>query len=438
MAAAAAALAVPAAATGQALAEVAGSLRGDPVFAGPDARPTLSVGDADALRDEISSSGAAPMFVAVLPRSALDAADGTPEGVLRKLHGEVGLPGTYAVVVAGKFRAGATGGVLPKGEAGRLATEAFQEHHDEGLTATLTAFVDMVASERSGAGAASEPGDGGPGGSGIGLIAVLAAIGGGIFLLHRVRSRRREQQALAEVREAAKDDLVALADDVQKLEGHVDAPGAPAEAKEDYQAALNRYDAANQAFDRAGRVEDMAKVTEALEEGRYRMACADARVHDRQPPERRPPCFFDPRHGPSTRDVQWAPPDGTARAVPACEACAVEVEAGREPAAREVMTGGRRVPYYAAPAYFSPWAGGFFSPFGGGGFLGGLFVGELLGGGFGGFGGGWGSQGGWGGYDSPGDGGGGGDFGGLGGGDFSGSGDFGGGDFGGGGGGGDF
>jgi hypothetical protein len=306
-AAAAAALIVPATAAAQALADAAASLRRDPVFVDPDAKPTLTASDADALRGEISSSGAAPMFVAVLPRSALDAADGTPDGVLRNLHDQLGLPGTYVVVVGGRFRAGATAGILPTGEAGRLATEAFQEHHDEGLAPTLSAFVDMVAAERGGAGpgAGPEPGDGEPGGSGIAGIAVLAALGGGIFLFHRVRTRRREQQALEEVREAAKDDLVALADDVQKLEDAVDAPNAPAQAKEEYQTALERYDEANQAFDRARRPEDMAAVTEALEEGRYRMACADARLNGRQPPERRPPCFFDPRHGPSTRDVQY-------------------------------------------------------------------------------------------------------------------------------------
>jgi hypothetical protein len=424
---------VPASAAGQLL-QAASSLRSNPVFVAPGAKPTISSGDAERLRRKIRTSGAAPMFIAVLPASAVGAGGGTPEGVLRNLHDDVHLPGTYAVVVGGKFRAGATAGVLPQGEAGRLATEAFQEHHQQGVAATLAAFVDAVGAERSGAapGPAPGPGDGGPGGSGTGLIVVLALAGGGFFLFHRVRAARREQEALAEVRAAAHDDLVALADDVQKLESGVDAPNAPGEAKEDYQAALERYDTANQAFDRARRPEDMARVTEALEEGRYRMACADARLHGRQPPERRPPCFFDPRHGPSTRDVQWAPPGGTPRAVPACEACAVAVDEGREPAAREVVTGGRRVPYYAAPAYFSPWAGGFFSPFGGGGFLSGLFLGELLGGGFGGFGGGWGSYGGWGGYDAPS----GGDFGGFGGGgDFgSGGGDFGGGDFGGGGG----
>src|ERR671935_40637 len=139
-----------------------------------------------------------------------------------------------------------------------LATDALNAHRSEGAAAVLDDFVERVADARESGGAPPD-GDGEPGGSGIGVIAVLGAIGGGIFLLHRRRTRRREQQALAEVREAARDDLVALADDVQKLEGEVDAPTASAEAKADYQVALERYDDANRAFDRARRPEDMAK-----------------------------------------------------------------------------------------------------------------------------------------------------------------------------------
>ena len=138
------------------------------------------------------------------------------------------------------------------------------------------------------------------------------------------------------------------------------------------------------------------------------MASAEALLAGREPPERRAPCFFDPRHGPSSRDVEWAPPGGTPRPVPACEADAQRVERGEDPASREVLVGGVRTPYWAAPGYM-PFYGGFFP---------GLFLGELLGGGF------------YGGYgDQPGSGLG--DFGGGGGG-------FGGGDFGGDGGGGDF
>jgi hypothetical protein len=40
---------------------------------------------------------------------------------------------------------------------------------------------------------------------------------------------------------------------------------------------------------------------------------ARARPDGYQPRERRPPCFFDPRDGPSVRSVPWAPPGGAPR-----------------------------------------------------------------------------------------------------------------------------
>jgi hypothetical protein len=151
------------------------------------------------------------------------------------------------------------------------------------------------------------------------------------------------------------------------------------------------------------------------------MTAAKARLAGREPPERRPPCFFDPRHGPSSRDVEWAPVGGTPRPVPACEADAQRVERGEDPHARELTVAGQRVPYWEAGPAYAPFYGGFYGGFGG--FLPGLLLGSMISGG-------WDdpSPGDWGGF-------GGGD---LGGGDFGG-GDFGGGDFGGGGfGGGDF
>jgi hypothetical protein len=152
------------------------------------------------------------------------------------------------------------------------------------------------------------------------------------------------------------------------------------------------------------------------------MASAKARLAGEEPPERRPPCFFDPRHGPSVRDVEWAPPGGELRPVPACAADALRVEEGEEPESREVLAGGRRTPYWNAGPAYGPWAGGFYGATAGA-LLPMLFVGSMLGSGFG-----WGDEGG--GGDDDFDGFGGGDFGG-GGGDFGG-GDFGGGDFGGG------
>jgi hypothetical protein len=264
------------------------------------------------------------------------------------------------------------------------------------------------------------------------VIALLALAVVAFLVLRAVRARRRTQAELAEVKAAAHEDLIALADDVQKLEGPVEANAA---AKSEYTQALDCYDEAGTAFDRARQPRQLESVATKLEEGRWHMSAAQALLAGKTPPERRAPCFFDPRHGPSTRDVEWAPPGGTPRKVPACEADAQAVERGTQPAAREVMTGGRMVPYWNAPPYFGPWAGGYFMPFGGTGFLSGLFVGELLGGAYGGWGyGSWGGTGMTGGFGNWNDSGGGSstDFGGgmsFGGGDFGGGGGGGGGDF---------
>jgi hypothetical protein len=424
VAALAALAAAPAAQAADEIARALDTLRSDPVFVDPSAERAISPADAARLRARIDKAGAGPVYVAILPGSAEREAGGDPDGVLQAIGRGLGRDGTYALVVDDHFRAGSQG-VLQPGVAGELATEAFNAHRAEGVTAVLLDFVDRVADARRSGGANPGNGDGGPGGGGGALIGLLVLGGGGFVVYRAIARRRREQHELAEVKAAAHDDLIALADDVQRLEEPAETNPA---ARREYDAALASYDTATRSYDRARRPAELQAVTGALEEGRFHMAAAQAALEGRPAPERRPPCFFDPRHGPSSRDVEWAPPGGTPRKVPACEADAQAVERGLEPASREVTADGRRVPYWAAPSYFSPWAGGYFMPFGGMGFLSGLFVGELLGGGFGGFGyGPIGSGGGFGSWGDGGDGGGGWS-------DFGGGMDFGGGDFGGGGG----
>src|SRR3954454_15095163 len=159
-------------------------------------------------------------------------------------------------------------------------------------------------------------------------------------------------------------------------------PGVDPAAKADYERALQSYDQANTRFERAQRPADLAPVTKALEEGRWAMTSARARLNGEAPPERRPPCFFDPRHGPSSRDGEWAPEGGVPRPVPTCEADAQRIEAGLDPRVREIDVGGRQVAYWNAPAYYGPWSGGYYGGFGGfgTGFFGGLLAGEMLGG----------------------------------------------------------
>ena len=216
-------------------------------------------------------------------------------------------------------------------------------------------------------------------------------IGGVLLLLlfasalgRRDRTPRLESEAdyepsrpFAEVRSAAQDDLLALADDIRALDIDVEMPGASPQGKDAYERALELYEQARAAFDAARTPQDFEPVSHAVEEGRFAIVTAKALLEGRTPPERRPPCFFDPRHGPSVRDVEWSPPGGTPRPVPACAADAIRIEEGGTPAAREVAVGGRQVPYWDAPAYYGPWAGGFFG--GVGGLLPALFFGSALG-----------------------------------------------------------
>ena len=393
---------VPVAAAGTITDRAATALQGDPVYVDP-AATTVSASQVAAVRREIEANGHGPIYIAVLPRSALAEGGGSAVGIVTELHRMLDRPGVYAVVAGNQFRAGSTD--LDSGQAGKLATQAFQAHHTEGVGPTLIDFVDRVGAAPTGSGVDKK--------SRIGFWPI-AIVGVALFLVYRLlRRRRRAAAEFGAVREAARDDLVALADDVQVLEHQVEGNDA---AKRDYLAALDKYSEASSSFDRASSPAQLAPVANALEDGRYLMASAEARLDGKEPPERRAACFFDPRHGPSVRDVDWAPPGGQPRPVPACAACATRVESGEEPAARTVAVGGRAMPYWAA----GPLYGGYF-----GGFFPGLVLGEIIGGP------------GWGGAAF------GGDLDDNDGGDFDGGsfdgGDFGGGDFGGdGGGGGDF
>jgi hypothetical protein len=406
----------PAARAGEIIDRAVQALAADPVYVDPDAEAAIPASDAERLRQEITAKRAGPMYVAILPAAAADEAGGSPEGVAGEIEDALRRDGTYAVVVGKSFRATSTNlGGVPA-----AADDALAEHKDEGVTATLLDFTDRVGRLRAGDDSGSGDGGSGPGGAGAIILLGLVGAGAAALLVSRRKRRREEEAEFAEVKENARDDLVALGEDIRSLDLDVEMPGADPAAREDYGHAVEAYDRANTDWERARRPEDLEPVAAALEEGRYAMTAAKARMAGQTPPERRPPCFFDPRHGPSSRDVEWAPDGGAPRLVPACEADAQRVERGEDPEAREVLVGGRRMPYWEAGPMYAPFAGGYFGGFGGGLFPG-LLAGTLLGGAV------WPGMA-WGdGFD---DGGSGGDFGGgdFGGGDFGG-GDFGGGDF---------
>jgi uncharacterized membrane protein YgcG len=321
-------------------------------------------------------------------------------------------------------------GMLAPGEAAEIATQVVQDHRaDQNIDAALTEFVTEVQQQASaGSGAAA-----GGGASNalwtvlivLGVIAVIALLG--FYTIWRPR-RRRKQQELKDAKLAAQDDLIALSTKLTDRNSDVSIQSNP-EAAEEQTEALAAYERGTAALDAARRPKDMGAVSRAIAAGQYHLASADALAAGEPRPERRPACFFDPRHGMSVRDVYWTPPDGgPGRTVPACADDARKVDNGIEPELRNVEVNGRPVSYVNAGFAPSYWGGFGFGP--------GLFTGFLLGqalspfpfgGGF------YGDGGYYGDGDPGGDGGdyGGGDFGGgdFGGGDFGG-GDFGGGDFG--------
>jgi hypothetical protein len=430
---AALALAVLAAAPAAAQAtvdQVAEELRQSPVYRDPNAEAKI---DADQVRDRVIDAGT-PIYIAILPTSAREGYGGSTTELGKAIADKLRRDGTYMVISGNQWAAGSYGNDLPRGEASRLASQAVDDHKDDPQAAVLQ-WVDGVAAASRGEPAAQSGGNGGGAGgvlAGVAVAAVLV-VGGGA-LIFGARRRRREREAerrreLEEVKQVAQEDLVALGDDIRALDLDTSMPDADPEAVRHYTEAVTQYQKAATALDQARRTEDLAPMSAALEAGRYEMSATKAILEGRPVPERRAPCFFDPRHGPSVEEVEWAPPGGAPRMVPACAADAQRVHEGLEPESRQVLAGagGRMTPYWNAPGYYGPWAGGYFGGFPMGGLFTGLLLGSFLGGG-------------WGGYpvyaggdsgDAGGGGDGGGDWGG-GGDDWGGGGDWGGGDFGGG------
>ncbi|MCW2920626.1 MAG: hypothetical protein JWL76_500 [Thermoleophilia bacterium] len=428
----AAVLAVPASAGAAYADEVVEAWRDDPVYVDEDARDVLSESAEGDLEDQISE-GEESVYVAVLPENAREEGGGTTVGMLRELAREQGSNATYALVAGGQFRAGSTSG----SGATRASEAAFQEHRGDGVDAVLQDFVTRVQSgEGSGSGSGGRDSGGGGGGSFLPLLLPLLLFGGAFVFLRRLMRRGRgggagrtqaepqvasiddmSEPELLEVQTAARGDMVALGEDLRTMDIEIQLPDAPAAAKSRYVAALDAYQKVSATVDSADTLAELRPLSGELARGRYALDCARALLEGRPEPSPRVPCFFDPRHGTSSRDVQWVGPKNEPLSVPACEICADRVEAGRQPDTRQVEHDGQQMPYYEEPR-MGGYYGGFFGGGGGGGsLLTGMLLGNMFGGGGGLFGGGGGGSG-WGG-DGGGFGGGG-DFGG----DFGGGGDF--------------
>ncbi|WP_173872163.1 hypothetical protein SALCHL_003757 [Streptomyces albus subsp. chlorinus] len=361
------------------------ALRDGPVYVDPRARDVLPRADARALADKIERADK-PVFVAVLPASG----EFDRRTLLRDLRTETGVTGVYAVVLGDRFDAAADSQVMSH-DAVRHLADAAQRGHQGDPRAMVTAFVGQAVRQADGGAPSSWDGSGAQDsrtGGGVGAVATLGvllllAVTGALLVRRRGRLQRerRERAGLEQLRPVVDEDITAFGEELSRIGFDPSSPGggggASQEARDDYARALDAYEEAKSAMDRARRPDDVRRVSEALERGRFALATLDARLKGEPLPERRPPCFFDPRHGPSVENVAWTPPDGGGeRTVPVCAADATRLADGDEPLARQVGTPRGTRPYWDAGPVYAPWAAGYF----GGGLLPGMLMGTLLGG----------------------------------------------------------
>ncbi|MES4892567.1 hypothetical protein [Streptomyces sp. NPDC096012] len=362
----------PRASTRTGVSTIAQALRRSPVYVDPAASAQLPKPDADALAKRIKDANK-PLFIAVLPAGYPTA------NLFSDLRAATGITGLYGIRLGDRFDARADSSVMSATARRNLVASV----QGEDAKTQLTDFTDRALANMGGHAPKSwgSAGSAGGGASSTGLItavAVLVAGGAGAYALVRRSRRRREEEqraALDRLRVVVDEDITAFGEELDRLDFQPSEPGADDAMRADYAHALDAYETAKQRMAEARRPEDVRPVTEVLDDGRFSLARLAARREGRPLPERRPPCFFDPRHGPSATDADWTPPGGAPRRVPVCAADATRLADGRDPVVREVDTDHGRRPYWDAGPAYGPWAGGYF----GGGILPGLLVGTLLG-----------------------------------------------------------
>lgn len=194
------------------------------------------------------------------------------------------------------------------------------------------------------------------------LIALAAVVVCGFVVRRGLRARERHQrmrEELAAVRQLLSEDLTAIGDGLGRLDREVVGLMLDEVTRRDVEEAHASYASAQRGSARLHSSADAGGVATALGEAGYRAACARARVAGEEPPQRRMPCFFDPRHGLSVDDVMWTETVHGTRTVPVCARDAALVAEGRSPHTRTVQVGARTLAYWDAgepsAAYYRGW-----------------------------------------------------------------------------------
>jgi hypothetical protein len=283
------------AAAGSSAREVADALRDDPVYVADSQSRLLTVGQRGRVRLRIVRRDIGRIQIAVVsPRSA-QRAGGLSEFANAVDQTLPGRRGALILTTGSAFHVVTSHGVVgPTTAALRAAVES---NRRRGLDAQLLAAVDGIAEVDPGAGAdvnAPSPGVPAPGTPGpensvdeigdsfrLGVLIVAAAIAlpfllGAIALFLAWRRRREAAEDREEFdRGGAREELIALGEEIQALDLDVQMPNASLRGRDEYERALNLYDRANQLLARKDPSEvELYEARRSLEEGRSRLARA--------------------------------------------------------------------------------------------------------------------------------------------------------------------
>jgi SAM-dependent methyltransferase len=286
-----------AAAAGSSAREVAAALRADPVYVARSEQDQLTVPDQGRIRLRIVRKDIGRIQMAVVsPRSA-ERAGGLGELANAVDQAMPGRRGALVVTTGSAFHVVTShAAVQPTAAALRAAAE---KNRNRGLDTQLLAAVDGIAEVDPGADAdANAPSPALPvvpapspqpddlsddvGDSfRLGVLIVAAAIAipfllGAMALLLAWRRRREAAEDRQELdRGDARDELIALGEEIQALDLDVDMPNASPRGREEYERALKLYDRANQLLGRDDPSEvELYEARRSLEEGHQRLAAA--------------------------------------------------------------------------------------------------------------------------------------------------------------------
>ena len=253
------------------------TLRLDPVYVAPDAEFGISDDEADDLRALIADEDADPLFIAVLPASADDSTGDDPVAALREIADKADEPGVYAAVIGRSFRAGATRDELSGAQVGAMARAAFAAERRSGTYDVLSEFVRRVGVVReSDSGRSAPAGDVDDKGGSIWLwvLAGVAAVVALLGLLGRRRRLREEATGLEQARASARDDVIALGEEIRALDLDMELPDVDPQAKQRYAEAVECYQQAEQLVQAASRPEDLERAEDQVSAGRRAMEAA--------------------------------------------------------------------------------------------------------------------------------------------------------------------